>query len=72
MFTLLSLPYETLGSIVVRNTSVFNPKSIFVTKKKDLYKNVKLLLQNFSKSRFVMLLMLTKPPSSIESFLKIR
>ena len=34
---------------LVRNASVFNPDSIFVTKKEDLRKNLKLLLQHFVK-----------------------
>ena len=34
---------------LVRNASVFNPDSIFVTKKENLRKNLKLLLQHFVK-----------------------
>ena len=30
-----------IGSVVVRNASVFNPDSIFVTKKEDLLKKIK-------------------------------
>ena len=60
-----------IGAVVVRNASVFNPDSIFVTKKEDLRKHSKLPLQHFNKIKFVMLLMLTKLPSSMESFLKM-
>ena len=65
------LEKSPIASVVVRKAFAFNPKSIFVTKKKDLLKNLKFLLQNFSEPRFLMLLMLIKLPSSVESFLKM-
>ena len=64
------LEKSPIGSVVVRNASVFNPDSISVTKE-DLLKNLKHLQQHFFKIRFLLLLMLIKLPSSVESFLKM-
>ena len=59
-----------IGSVVVLNAFVFNRDSIFVTKKEDLLKNLK-LQQHFVKNKVLTASMLIKLPSNMESFLKM-
>ena len=60
---------STIGSVVVYNASVFNPNSIFVTKKEDLLKNLK-LLQHIVKIKFLTVSHADKASIQYGDFLK--
>ena len=64
------LEKSPIGSAVVHNASCFNPTQ-FLQQKRRILKNQSFSCNIFSKSRFLLLLMLMKLPSSMESFLKV-
>ena len=64
------LEKSPIGSAVVHNASFFNPTQ-FLQQKRRILKSQSFSCNILSKSRFLLLLMLMKLPSSMESFLKV-
>ena len=64
------LEKSPIGSAVVHNASCFNPTQ-FLQQKRRILKSQSFSCNILSKSRFLLLLMLMKLPSSMESFLKM-